>query len=133
MDKGPLDARISSMEHRVDEFRKQAKRMEDAVNNAQSGNQNVTRVMVLSEPDPHREWRTVLSAVCVLVAVFALYVAGRADAQSRANEEALRDAREAMARKYDRMEDYQRTMFMLVPDLKKMVDAEMAKREGEKR
>ena len=37
-----------------------------------------------------------------------------------------------LRRSYDRMDDYLNTIYILVPDLKKMVDAEMKRREKEK-
>jgi hypothetical protein len=82
------------MEHRVDEFRKQAERMENAVNNAQSGNQNVTRVIVQQEPDRYREGRTALMVVAVMSALFALYIAN--DARNEVRTERL--SREIMTR-----------------------------------
>lgn len=81
-------ARITETEHKVD----QLERRLESIRNAPDGNQNVTRVMVLSEPDPHREWRTALAVACVMAAAFALWVA----ADTRAELRAERVSREIM-------------------------------------
>jgi hypothetical protein len=102
-----------------------------AIKNGSAGHQQVMAITVPEAPRWARAW-VAAGSVCLLCAAlsgFALYSAAQAQADARENRAALDRARESMARKYDRMEDYQRTMFMLVPDLKKMVDAEMAKRE----
>lgn len=84
MESSPLDARISSMEHKVSEFRDRAKRMEDTVNNARAGNQNVTRVIIEREKDPGAERRTALLVACVLVAIVAVGVAWDTRSEMRA-------------------------------------------------
>ena len=107
----------------------------DAIRNGSAGHQNVMQVTFPEAPKVVRVW-LVAGGLCLLCAVLtavSLIIAAQAQADARTNRVQLDLAKEAMARKYDRMEDYQRTMFMLVPDLRKMVEAEQAKQHQEKR
>lgn len=107
----------------------------DAIRNGSAGHQNVMQVTFPEAPKVVRAWLVAggLCLLCAILTAVSLYTAAQAQAEARTNRLQLEKAKEAMARKYDRMEDYQRTMFMLVPDLRKMVEAEQAKQHQEKR
>lgn len=130
-----IGPRISGMQHDVDQIKKAILERGERTINHGEGPQQVTKVIFGGTG-----WVSPILCIGAMVIAWGLTISQSGQVKTQASQIAVQQQQIAaqqahinqLVRRLDRVEDYQLTSYMLLPELRKQIEANLNKRKSEK-